>query len=63
MLNNLQLRKITERVRPQIGPKADERGSLLEQIRTKVRADCLGPTHQLFWNFCLCINAPFYQKS
>ncbi|PON53586.1 SCAR/WAVE family [Parasponia andersonii] len=30
-----KLRKVTERVRPQIGPKADERDSLLEQIRTK----------------------------
>ncbi|EXB65623.1 hypothetical protein L484_025889 [Morus notabilis] len=30
-----QLRKVTERVWPQIGPKADERDSLLEQIRTK----------------------------
>ncbi|XP_048319637.2 protein SCAR2 isoform X2 [Ziziphus jujuba] len=30
-----KLRKVTERVRPQIGPKLDERDSLLEQIRTK----------------------------
>ncbi|KAJ4704318.1 protein SCAR2-like isoform X2 [Melia azedarach] len=30
-----KLRKVTERVRPQIGPKEDERDSLLEQIRTK----------------------------
>ncbi|KAF3448019.1 hypothetical protein FNV43_RR08727 [Rhamnella rubrinervis] len=30
-----KLRKVTERVRPQIGPKVDERDSLLEQIRTK----------------------------
>ncbi|KAF9597747.1 hypothetical protein IFM89_021234 [Coptis chinensis] len=29
------LRKVTERVRPQISPQADERNSLLEQIRTK----------------------------
>ncbi|KAL5550694.1 hypothetical protein UlMin_000870 [Ulmus minor] len=30
-----KLRKVAERVRPRIGPKADERDSLLEQIRTK----------------------------
>ncbi|XP_075638172.1 protein SCAR2 [Castanea sativa] len=30
-----KLRKVAERVRPQIGPKVDERDSLLEQIRTK----------------------------
>ncbi|KDP22809.1 hypothetical protein JCGZ_00396 [Jatropha curcas] len=30
-----KLRRVTERVRPQIGPKVDERDSLLEQIRTK----------------------------
>ncbi|KAJ8753858.1 hypothetical protein K2173_000112 [Erythroxylum novogranatense] len=30
-----KLRKMTERVRPQIGPKLEERNSLLEQIRTK----------------------------
>ncbi|KAF5750764.1 protein SCAR2 [Tripterygium wilfordii] len=30
-----KLRKVTERIRPQIEPKADERDSLLEQIRTK----------------------------
>ncbi|KAA8517706.1 hypothetical protein F0562_015180 [Nyssa sinensis] len=30
-----KLRKVTERVRPQIGQKVDERDSLLEQIRTK----------------------------
>ncbi|KAI4353485.1 hypothetical protein L6164_002431 [Bauhinia variegata] len=29
------LRKVTERVRPQTPPKEEERGSLLEQIRTK----------------------------
>lgn len=29
------LRKVTERARPQIGPKVDERDSLLEQIRAK----------------------------
>ena len=33
----LQLRKVTERARTQIGPKVDERDSLLEQIRAKVR--------------------------
>jgi hypothetical protein len=32
----LQLRKVAERVRPQLGPKVEERDSLLEQIRTKV---------------------------
>ena len=37
ILNLLQLRKVAERVRPQIEPKVDERDSLLEQIRTKVR--------------------------
>ncbi|KAL7248651.1 hypothetical protein ACSBR2_003403 [Camellia fascicularis] len=30
-----KMKKVTERVRPQIGQKADERDSLLEQIRTK----------------------------
>ncbi|KAL5133204.1 Protein SCAR2 [Glycine soja] len=30
-----KLRKVTERVMPQIAPKVDERDSLLEQIRTK----------------------------
>ncbi|EEF35729.1 protein SCAR2 [Ricinus communis] len=30
-----KLRKVTERVHPQVGPKIDERDSLLEQIRTK----------------------------
>ncbi|KAJ4845685.1 hypothetical protein Tsubulata_035268 [Turnera subulata] len=30
-----KLRKVTERVRPHMGPKVDERDSLLEQIRTK----------------------------
>ena len=35
--NLLQLRKVTERVRPQTGPKVDERDSLLEQIRAKVK--------------------------
>ncbi|XP_040866851.1 protein SCAR2 isoform X1 [Glycine max] len=33
-----KLRKVTERVMPQIAPKVDERDSLLEQIRTKVSA-------------------------
>lgn len=30
------MRKVAERVCPRIGPKVDERDSLLEQIRTKV---------------------------
>ncbi|CAL0313076.1 unnamed protein product [Lupinus luteus] len=30
-----RLRKVTDRVRPQLAPKVDERDSLLEQIRTK----------------------------
>ncbi|XP_065853698.1 protein SCAR2 isoform X2 [Euphorbia lathyris] len=30
-----KLRKVTERVHPQLGPKAEERDTLLEQIRTK----------------------------
>ncbi|KAK9290512.1 hypothetical protein L1049_008682 [Liquidambar formosana] len=30
-----KMRKVTERVRPQIGPQVDERDSLLQQIRTK----------------------------
>lgn len=34
----MQLRKASDRVRPQIAPKVDERDSLLEQIRSKVRA-------------------------
>lgn len=36
-LNPLQLRRVTERVMPELAPKVDERDSLLEQIRTKVR--------------------------
>lgn len=39
ILNILQLRKVAERVRPRNGPMVDERDSLLEQIRTKVRFD------------------------
>ncbi|CAI8612885.1 unnamed protein product [Vicia faba] len=34
-LDKSRLRKVTDRVRPPIGPKVDERDSLLEQIRTK----------------------------
>ncbi|GLT73757.1 hypothetical protein SLA2020_455940 [Shorea laevis] len=34
-LDKSRLRKVTERVLPQIAPKLDERDSLLEQIRTK----------------------------
>ncbi|KAJ0088535.1 hypothetical protein Patl1_31471 [Pistacia atlantica] len=34
-LDKSKLRKVTERVRPQNGPKLDERDSLLQQIRTK----------------------------
>ncbi|OMO97688.1 putative Protein SCAR2 [Corchorus olitorius] len=34
-----KLRKVTDRARPPILPKVDERDSLLEQIRTKVRSD------------------------
>ncbi|KAK9168005.1 hypothetical protein Syun_000145 [Stephania yunnanensis] len=33
--NKSNLRKVTERVRPEISPKVEERDSLLEQIRTK----------------------------
>lgn len=45
ILNHFQLRKVTERLRPQIGAKVDERDSLLEQIRTKVRDDYFFPIH------------------
>ncbi|MCI30734.1 protein SCAR2-like, partial [Trifolium medium] len=34
-LDKSRLRKVTDRVRPQIAPKVDDRDSLLEQIRTK----------------------------
>ncbi|XP_050912493.1 protein SCAR2 isoform X7 [Lathyrus oleraceus] len=34
-LDKSRLRKVTDRVRPPIAPKVDERDSLLEQIRTK----------------------------
>ncbi|KAJ6871503.1 protein SCAR2-like [Populus alba x Populus x berolinensis] len=34
-LDKSKLRKVAERVRPQLGPKLEERDSLLEQIRTK----------------------------
>ncbi|KAL9374463.1 hypothetical protein Peur_034083 [Populus x canadensis] len=34
-LDKSKLRKVAERVRPQLGPKVEERDSLLEQIRTK----------------------------
>ena len=38
-LTNLQLRKVSDRILPEIGPKVDERDSLLAQIRTKVEAE------------------------
>lgn len=38
-LSNLQLRKVSDRILPEIVPKVDERDSLLAQIRTKVEAE------------------------
>lgn len=51
----LQLRKVTERARPQIGPKVDERDSLLEQIRAKVKPNLiflLSLSFSFIYSFC-----------